>query len=51
MIEPGGFGGDQPARHGLRHEKGCAHVEREDGVEVLDLDVHEHGAGGWCRHC
>ena len=36
MIEPGLLGRDQPARHRLRHEEGGAHVEADDGVEVLD---------------
>ena len=49
MIEPGCFASIRRARHRLRHEKGGAHVEREDEVEILDLHVDERrrpvGAG------
>ena len=41
MIEPGSFAVDQPQRHRLRHEERRAHVEREDRVEILDLDVRQ----------
>ena len=48
-MEPGCFGRDQPARHGLGDEVGRAHVEAHDGVEVLDGDVEQQlgpvGAG------
>ena len=40
-IEPGSFATDQPQRHRLRHEERGAHIERENGVEVLDLDVRQ----------
>ena len=43
MIEPGMFGLDQATRHRLRHEECGADIERKDGVEVLDLDVHQSG--------
>ena len=32
---------DQAPGHRLRHEEGGAHVEGKDGVEILDLDVHQ----------
>ena len=38
-IEPGSFASIKPHRHRLRHEERSAHVERKDGVEILDFDV------------
>jgi hypothetical protein len=37
----GQLGFDETARDRLRHEKRGAHIEREDRVEILDLDVGE----------
>ena len=39
----GELGLDQPQRHRLRHEEGGAHIEIEDGVEVLDRHVRQIG--------
>ena len=43
MIEPGSFVLDQPQRHRLRHEEGGAHIEREDGVEILNRHIRQIG--------